>query len=53
MKNKRPKRKMALRMQTKVERKIKGVFGSPFYSQAWNNRSAAIKARILKKSTKV
>ena len=50
MKNKHPKRIMALKMQTKVERKTKGMAGSPFDSQAWRERSEIIRKRITKKT---
>lgn len=45
---KNPKREMALAMQTKEERKMKGVYGSPFYSTAWEARTQAIKDRVKK-----
>ena len=52
MKNKQstknPKRKMALRMQTRDERLIKGMYGSPYLSKAWEARSSAIKERVSK-----
>ena len=49
MKNKHPKREVALKMQTKEERKIKGIYGSPFMSRAWDLRSESIKKRLGKK----
>lgn len=42
------KRIKALKMQTREERKIKGQFGSPYLSKAWESRTEAIKARIIK-----
>ena len=46
MKNKHPKLKTAKKMLTKKERE-KGV--PPFQSNAWNQRSEAIKKRLTKK----
>ena len=52
MKNKQstknPKRKIALKMQTREERLIKGMFGSPYLSKAWEARSSVIKERVSK-----
>lgn len=45
---KNPTRKIALKMQTKDERLIKGMYGSPFLSKAWEDRKVAIQNRIKK-----
>lgn len=46
--NRNPKREMALKMQTKEERLIKGMFGSPYLSKAYEARRQAIKDRVKK-----
>lgn len=46
MKNRHPKRKMALKMMLKEEKRD-GV--SPFNGVQWNSKSKAIKERIKKK----
>ena len=48
MKNKNPKRRMALKMQTKDERGIIGIHGSPFMSRAWELRSQVLKDKVKK-----
>lgn len=48
MKTRKHIRKIALKMQTKAEKGFKGFFGSPFLSNAWGSRAAAIRTRVKK-----
>lgn len=47
--NKHPKRILALKMQTPDERKIKGMYGSPYMSRAWELRRELKKKKLGKK----
>jgi hypothetical protein len=53
MKNKHQKRIMGLGMQTKLEKSMKGLFGSYRFSKAWLDRKEAIKARVARKIYRV
>ena len=53
MKNKNKVRKLALSMQTKTERLLKGEVGSPFLSVSWGKRTKAIQDRVKKQVARV
>ena len=53
MKNRKNIRKLAISMQSPLERSAKGDAGSPYLSVRWKERSEAIKKRVKRRIARV